>query len=192
MKTIAPWALSLALAWTATASAANADPAVGKVVPKFTAELLDVSAPEPAKSELDSHATKRLTAYIVVGTRCPATHAIAGTLAEAEKKYRAKDVDFVYLYPNREDTLADVIAFHRKRNLGGRLVRDEGGALAKGFGARRTSEVFVANEDNVVVYHGAAESPRDRSIDPQPYLQMALDESLAGKPVTVATSQVFA
>ena len=173
-------------------SDASTGTAIGQRLPQFTAQLTDVSSGKPKTTELDSHKTTRPTVYIFVGTHCPATAAYAARLTQLEKTYGPKGVDFIYLYPNREDTSAVQQAFHEEKHFTGRLIDDHGARLANLFNAQRTSELFLVNKSGTIVYHGAIDDSRDPSAVKERYLATALDELLAGKPITTAQSTVFA
>lgn len=192
MKKLAVLVLTAWLSALGPAAHADADPIVGQHLPPFTAQVLDVSAEAPTTTTFDSAATKKVTAYMTLGTMCGASMAYAERMSQLQQLYAAKDVDFIYIYANREDTLDRKIAFHRERKLGGRLIDDKGGEVAKKLGAKRTSEIFLANKEGDLVYHGAVDDSRDPGGVKQHYLQMALDETLAGAPVKIKTSQVQA
>jgi hypothetical protein len=192
MKTTTSVAVLVCLSTLATGAAASTDPIVGQHVPSFTTQVIDVAGEAPTTTPFDSAAAKQVTTYMVIGVNCPATQAYAERISQLQKIYGSKGVDFIFVYSNREDTLDRKIAFHRERQLGGRLIDDKGGEVARRFGARRTSELFVANKDGTIVYHGAFDDSRDVAEVKQRYLQMALDEVLAGAPVTISTSPVQA
>jgi hypothetical protein len=190
MKTTIVTVLLVSLASLAVAAAT--DPLVGQRVPPFTSQVIDVSEEAPKTSPFDSAAAGKVRAYMVLGVSCPATQAYADRMSHLQKIYGPKGVDFVFVYSNREDTLDRKIEFHREHQLGGKLIDDKGGEVAKKLGARRTSELFLANKDGLIVYHGAVDDSRDPAGVKQRYAQMALDETLAGAPVTVASAPVQA
>lgn len=165
---------------------------VGHRIPPFTAKLLDASVETSAPKDFDSHRQERTTAYIVIGTRCPATRAYAERLAALERTYAPKQVDVVYIYPNREDTREAQLEFHKEKQLRGPLIDDRGGSVASLLGAQKTSEVVLADRRGTIVYRGAIDDSRDAAAVKQRYLATALDETLAGKPVTVTTAPVRA
>jgi hypothetical protein len=181
------------------ALAANADTAldpaanfIGQQVPAFTAQALDLSVDPPRTSTVDSSKANRITAYIFVGTSCPATNAYSERFKQLAETYSPKGVDFVYLYPNRNDTSEAKRDFHKTKQLGGRMIDDQGGKLAQEFRAQRTSELFLTDKQGKIVYHGAVDDSRDANAVKQRYLATALDELLAGKPIATPASQVFA
>jgi thiol-disulfide isomerase/thioredoxin len=174
------------------ATAAVTDAAVGRAVPPFKAEVIDVSQDPPRPAEFDSQAVKRPTFYAFVGTTCPATQAYLGRFKQLEQEYGPKGVDFVFIYPNSNDTSDAKRAFHRDNKLGGRMIDDKGAHLATLFKAQRTSELFLADKSGMIVYHGAVDDSRDPNTVQKHYVADALNELLAGKPITLAASQVFA
>jgi hypothetical protein len=109
-----------------------------------------------------------------------------------ETTYRAKGVDFVYIYPNRSDTSEAKTAFHRDKKLGGVMVDDQGGPVTRALGIGRTSEVVLVGKDGVIVYRGAIDDSRDGGKVTARYVATALDEHLAGKPVTLTSAPVHA
>jgi len=198
MKTTASIAFLVTTLCASLASAEAPTPSLrtgtdpGEHVPAFTAPAINVSGDKPQTTEFDSSKTNRVTAYIFVGTTCPATNAYADRFKQLAQTYGSKDVDFLYIYPNNNDTSEAKLAFHKDKQLGGRLIDDQGARLARLFNAQRTSELFLADKNGVVVYHGALDDSRDPNAVKQHYLATALDEVLAGKPVITASSQVFA
>jgi len=188
-------ALIFALAGTGSAVADTKDApetAVGQRVPEFTAQVTTIAADKLRTAPFDSHKTKHVTAYIFVGTTCPATNAYAERFKQLEQQYGPKGVDFVYIYPNSNDTSDAKRDFHKQKQFTGGMIDDQGAKLARLFKAQRTSELFLTDKQGIVVYHGAVDDSRDPNAVKQRYLVSALDEVLANKPVTVATSTVFA
>jgi len=191
-------ALLALLTWAIPSIAAD-DPGGGKTgvevgqhLPAFTAPLLSSSGAPASPSALDSQKQARVTAYIIIGTGCPASQAYAERLATLQRTYAPKQVDFVFVYPNREDTSQAKLAFHKDKQLGAVLIDDQGGRVARVLGAKRTSEVVLTDQKGTIVYRGGIDDSRDASGVKQRYLQNAIDQTLAGKPVTVATSLVQA
>ncbi len=75
------------------------------------------------------------------------------------------------------------------------VLLDADGAVGRRYGAKTTPNMFVINSDGVVIYAGAID---DRpSTDPADvegavnYVQRALDEAMAGKPVSVPQTRPY-
>src|SRR5690606_6387978 len=132
---------------------------------------------------IDSRQTTRPTAYVFVGAKCPTTAKYLGRLARLEEQYAGK-IDFVFLYPNRNDSPEEKIAFHRTHGLRGPMVDDQGARISLMLGGQRTAEAVVADPAGTIIYRGAIDDSRDEDKVTRKHLAVALDEHLAGKPVS--------
>jgi peroxiredoxin len=166
---------------------------IGQRLPQFSAQLVEVGGAAPRTEAFDSHANPRLTAYVFVGTRCPATAAYAQRFRDLEQTYEPKGVRFIYVYPNRDDTSEAKRTFHKDKQFRGAMIDDQGAQLARLFKAQRTTEIFLVDKEGTVLFHGGFDDNRnDAEAAKQHFLAAAIDEHLAGKPVTAPRSQVFA
>jgi hypothetical protein len=174
-------ALASLLAWPALAS----DP--GRAVPRFEAKLQD----DGKTVTVDSHRTARPTVYLFVGATCPTTARYLDRLRALEAAHAGK-VDFIYLYPNANESPSQKAAFHAEKKLAGGMIDDAGAKIAGLLGARRTAEVFVVDAKHRIAYHGAIDDDREGRNVTRRHLALALDEVLAGKPVSRPTTDVHA
>lgn len=75
------------------------------------------------------------------------------------------------------------------------LLLDPEGKAGRAYGAKNTPHMFVINPDGKVIYEGAIDSKRTPNPADIPsstnYVKVALDESMAGKPVTNASMQPY-
>jgi hypothetical protein len=149
-------------------------------IPAFTAKQNSPAGTQ----DFDSSRTTRATAYVFVGTACPATRANVPRFADMEKRYGPKGIDFVYVYSNKDDAAEAKRTFHERQRLAGPWIDDQGGTIARRFGAKNTTEAFLCDEKRRVLYHGG--------VDARDYLAKAIDEHLAGKSVTVTHADVKA
>jgi len=77
-------------------------------------------------------------------------------------------------------------AYAKAQNYNWYYALDEKSILADAFGASRTPECYLFDKNGVLVYHGAIDdSPGDPQQVKRHHLQAAIDETLAGKAVTV-------
>lgn len=75
------------------------------------------------------------------------------------------------------------------------LLLDQDGKAGKAYGAKNTPHMFVISPEGKIIYEGAIDSkatPNPADI-PQStnYVKAALDEALAGKPVTTSSSRPY-
>jgi peroxiredoxin len=75
------------------------------------------------------------------------------------------------------------------------LLLDPEGKAGRSYGAKNTPHMFVINPEGKVIYEGAIDSKRTPNPADIPsstnYVKVALDESLAGKPVTTANTNPY-
>lgn len=75
------------------------------------------------------------------------------------------------------------------------VLIDESGTVGGIYGARTTPHMFVINPEGTLVYMGGIDDkPSSRASDlkgARPHVDMALQEAMAGKPVSVPTSQPY-
>ena len=75
------------------------------------------------------------------------------------------------------------------------LLLDEDGKAGKAYGAKNTPHMFVINPEGKIIYEGAIDSkatPNPADIaDSTNYVKAALDEALAGKPITTPSSRPY-
>jgi peroxiredoxin len=75
------------------------------------------------------------------------------------------------------------------------VLLDESGSVGKKYGAKTTPHMFIINGEGKLVYQGAIDDKPTYEKDDVPlaknYVKAALDEMLAGKPVTTATTESY-
>jgi hypothetical protein len=75
------------------------------------------------------------------------------------------------------------------------LLLDPEGKAGRAYGAKNTPNMVIINPEGKIVYEGAIDSkamPNPADIpNSTNYIKVALDESLAGKPVTTPTTEPY-
>lgn len=137
---------------------------------------------------------KKAVALVFLGTQCPINNAFLPVLAELHRTYSEKGVQFFAVNANRHD-MPDAIAAHAKKfEIPFPVLRDTGNVVADRLRAERTPEAIILDAAGKVVYRGRIDDRfgykhrRDRATRQD--LAAALDEVLAGKPVSVAVTEV--
>jgi peroxiredoxin len=163
--------------------AAAAEPAT-KPIPDFT--LRDYRG---KAWSLNDFRDKKLVVVAFLGTECPLAKLYAPPLARLAADYGPRGVAVVGIDANAQDGVTQIGAFARQNNLDFPLLKDLNNRVADLFGAERTPEVFVLDGERIVRYRGRIDDrygigyARDKATRPD--LATALDELLAGKPVSV-------
>ncbi len=154
--------------------------------------LPDVRTGEPVA--LADFGDRKAVVVVFVCTACPINNAYMPTLAKLSQEYRDKGVQFIGINSVAVDTPTEIAEHARKSGIEFPVLRDSHGRIAEQFNARRTPEAFVLNEKREIVYRGRIDDQFGydfrRSKATKHDLVEALDAVLAGKPVTVAQTEV--
>jgi peroxiredoxin len=125
-----------------------------------------------------------------MGTECPLAKLYAARLVEMHQAYADHDVAFVMVMSNRHDSITEIAAFARRHSVEFPVLKDAGNRLADQLGAERTPEVFVFDAARTLQYHGRIDDQYGvgyiRESVSEQELRTAIEELLAGKPVTIA------
>jgi peroxiredoxin/mono/diheme cytochrome c family protein len=133
---------------------------------------------------------KDAKAIVVVftGTECPINNAYMPRLGELHKEYAPRGVRFMAINSNAHDTPVRVAAHAKQHGIPFPVLKDPANIVADDFAARRTPEAFVLNSATEVLYQGRIDDQfgigYKRAAPIQRDLAAALDEVLAGKPVS--------
>jgi peroxiredoxin len=118
---------------------------------------------------------------------CPYVKGSEEETIRTAKKYMHRGVGFVAINSNSKNTYQEDSFEHMKlkTHLPWKYLRDEDQSVAKAYGALRTPHFFVFDKDRKLVYTGREmDNPRDYTKSTVNDLAKALNELLAGKPVT--------
>ena len=136
---------------------------------------------------------EKLTVVALTSVTCPLCRKFGPSLARIEDGYRDRGVRFVFVNVSGTDLTAEMQRQSSDLGFDGLYLQDAGGRIASALRAQTTTEVFVIDAGNTLVYRGAVsdqygadftrEAPRAR------FLESALDALLAGgAPDIAATS----
>lgn len=108
------------------------------------------------------------------------------------EKYQPQGVAFVGINSNSEETAPDdsfahMIARMDEEGFPWLYLRDETQEVALAYGALRTPHFYLFDKERQLIYTGhAIENPRHPELSHTRHLEHALDEHLAGEPITTA------
>jgi peroxiredoxin len=139
---------------------------------------------------------KKAVVVLFLGTECPVNNAFVPVLGGLHREFHERGVAFVGINSNRQDTPARIAEHARKNALPFPVLADPESKTADAFGARRTPEAFVVSPAGKVLYHGRIDDQfgieyRRPGKPTRRDLAEALEEVLAGKPVSVPETEVF-
>ncbi|HVS38965.1 MAG TPA: thioredoxin family protein [Gemmataceae bacterium] len=154
--------------------------------------LTDVVADKPVS--LRDFQAKKAVVVVFIGTECPINNAYMPRLAELSKACADKGVAFVAINSNCNDAPPRIAGHAKKYDLPFPVLRDPANVVADQFGAQRTPEAFLLDGSRNVVYRGRIDDQYGvgyRSKAPtRRDLAEAIDETLAGKPVSQPSTKV--
>jgi mono/diheme cytochrome c family protein len=143
---------------------------------------------------LDGFKDKKAFVVVFLGTECPLANLYVPTLIDLHKAYAGKGVQFLAVNANAQDGFTAVAAHAQEREVPFPVLKDYDRRAADALGARRTPEAFLLDAGRGIRYHGRIDDqygigyrraePRRRD------LKEALDELLAGKPVSTPATEV--
>ena len=172
-------------------------PPVGSAAPEFS--LTD------AKGQTHSLAQYK-GKYVVLewfNPECPFVkkHYGGGNMQKLQAEYTGKGVVWLSIdssAPGMEGSLTPEQAqktMSEWKTKQTALLLDPEGKAGRAYGAKNTPDMIVINPEGKIVYEGAIDSkatpnPADISSSTN-YVKVALDESMAGKPVSNATTKPY-
>jgi peroxiredoxin len=172
-------------------------PAIGKAAPDFKA--VDTNG----KAHSLSQYRGKWVVLEWVNYDCPYVrkHYDNHVMQTLQKKYAAKGVVWLAVvssapgnqgnYPNDE-----LNALTKEKGAAPHaLLVDASGTVGRMYDARTTPHMFVINPEGTLLYMGGIDDkPNTRAADfktARPHVDIALQEAMAGKPVSVPTSQPY-
>jgi peroxiredoxin len=161
---------------------------IGDVVPAF--QLKDYHGKDYSLKTFDD---SQLVVLAFVGTECPLAKLYSGRLQELSQKYTSEQVRIVAVDSLIQDSVTEIAAWARRHGLTFPVLKDPAQTVANLVGAARTPQVFLLDQNRAVRYQGRIDDQyvvgivRDEPTRTD--LQIAIDELLAGKQVSVKTTE---
>lgn len=181
--------------WVPTTSSVRAAEvgAVGRTISDFS--LPDFHGQPRSLANLSD---SEFVVIAFLGIECPLAKLYAPRLKQLSSEYRDRSVAFLGIDANEQDALTEIAAFAHANGLEFPLLKDRGQQVADLFGAERNPIVYVLDRTRTIRYQGriddqyglGASSGYARPEVKRRDLGTALDELLAGKPVSQPTTPV--
>jgi hypothetical protein len=161
---------------------------IGSLLPKADIRVKDVSGKTISLGQ-----AKGAGGLLVMFTcnTCPYVIRNQGRTKEVCAYAGDRQLGVVLLNANEGDrnggnSFEEMQAYARAQGYSWYYALDEKSVLADAFGASRTPECYLFDKNGKLVYHGAIDdSPGDPNQVKRHHLQIAIDEMLAGKEVSV-------
>lgn len=118
---------------------------------------------------------------------CPACKKYLPDIKALEKKYREKGVVWFAMDSTNYHTDKDNAKAAKDMKIEYPILSDFDGKTGKAYGAKTTPHVFIVNKGTLVYAGGLLETGGKK----RAHVELALDEVLAGKKVSVETTRPF-
>jgi len=161
---------------------------IGSSMPKSDMKVKDVSGKEISLQQ--AKGTNGLLVMFSCNT-CPYVMRNQGRTKEVCTFAGEHQIGVILLNSNESsrdggNSFAEMVSYAKAQGYQWYYALDDNALLATAFGASRTPECYLFDKSGTLVYHGAIDdSPGDPSAVRRHHLQVAIDEMMAGKPVTV-------
>jgi len=172
-------------------------PPVGSAAPDFS--LTDAKGKTHSLSQYKGK-------YVVLewfNPECPFVkkHYGSGNMQKLQEEYTGKGITWLTIDSNAPGSEGNLTADAASKVMTGWKTRqtafllDPEGKAGRAYGAKNTPNMVVINPEGKIVYEGAIDSkatPNPADIPSSTnYIKVALDESLAGKPITTSTTKPY-
>jgi peroxiredoxin len=180
-----------------TALFAADSPAVGTTAPDFS--LTDSKGKTQSVSQYKGK-------YVVLewfNPDCPFVkkHYGSGNMQKLQEEFTAKGVVWLTIDSSASGLEGNLTAEQAEKKIAEwktkqtALVLDPDGKAGRTYGAKNTPHMFVINPEGKIIYEGAIDSKATPSPSDIPnstnYVKAALEESLANKPVSTASTKPY-
>ena len=163
-----------------------APPAIGTMIDDF--KLPDADGKEHSLNSLKG---KNGIVLIFIATKCPVSNAYNERMEKLAQDYKARGVNVVGINSNVTEPAAEVKSHAAEKHLTFTILKDNGNKIADRLGATRTPEGYALDGNGKLVYHGRIDNSQKLEGVSANDLRNALDEMLAGKPVTKTGGAAF-
>ena len=143
--------------------------------------------------EVAPQAAPQLTVVCFLGIECPLARLYGPRLNQMSVEFSKWHVRFVGVNSNSQDSPKEVADYCKEFGITFPIAKDPGNKVADLFGARHMTEVYVLDQSLKILYHGRVDDqyvPGVTKGQPTRHdLRVALEELLAGHPVSVPRTQ---
>lgn len=165
---------------------------IGAALPKADKKLTDISGTEISLKE-----AKKQNGLLVMFScnTCPFVVKNQERTKEICTYAQGKNIGVVILNSNEAyrtgtESPEEMKSYAKAQGYNWNYVVDVNSEMADAFGANRTPEVYLFNKDLKLVYHGAIDNnPSDANSVTRKHLQIAIDETVEGKAVSMTETK---
>jgi peroxiredoxin len=163
-----------------------APPAIGTTIDDF--KLPDTDG---AEHSLKSLTGKNGAVLIFISVQCPVSNGYNERMEKLAQDYEAKGVNVIGINSNATEPVTAVKSHAAEKHFTFTVLKDDGNKIADRLGATRTPETYVIDAGGKLVYHGRIDNSQNTANITSNDLREALDEMLAGKPISKTGGAAF-
>ena len=170
---------------------------VGSAAPDFT--LKDVNG--KAHSLADYKGKFVVLEWFNEGCPFVKKHYTSGNMQKLQKEYTGKDVVWLSINSSAEGEQGHVTPQTAPKTIADwkmdstRILLDHDGKVGKMYGAKTTPHMFVIDKQGKLIYQGAIDSKATSNTadieGAENYVKVALDNTMAGKPVATTSTKPY-
>jgi len=159
---------------------------IGAKAPEFNLKGVDGKM-----HSLSDYADKKAVVVIVSCNHCPTVVQYEDRMVQIQRDYAGKSVQLIAINGNETDNhptddFGHMVQRAKEKRFNFPYLRDDTQEVIRALGAVRTPEVFLFGPERTLLYHGRIDDNADNPGGVKRHdLREALDEVLAGRPVTV-------
>ena len=159
---------------------------IGAKGPDFTLKGVDGKM-----HSLSDYADKKAVVVIASCNHCPTVVQYEDRMVAIQRDYAGKGVQLIAINGNETDghptdDFPHMVQRAKEKGFNFPYLRDDTQDIVRAYGAVRTPEVFLLGPGRTLVYYGRIDDNADNPAKVKRHdLRAALDEMLAGKPVSV-------
>jgi peroxiredoxin len=161
-------------------------PAIGTMIDDF--KLPDTNGTERSLKALKG---KNGAVLIFISVQCPVSNGYNERMEKLAQDYKAKGINVIGINSNNTEPTAAVKSHAGEKHLTFTILKDDGNKIADRLGATKTPEVYVLDANSKLLYHGRIDNSQNTANITSNDLREALDEMLAGKPISKTGGAAF-
>jgi len=173
--------LAIAIVFSAASRAAEPVKAENFTLPDFNGVTHSLTEYKDAKAVV----------LMFIATQCPVSNGYNGRMVSLYNDYKDKNVVIIGINANKQEGVDEIKQHAKEHGFEFTILKDDKNVIANKFGASVTPEIYVLNPSLEILYHGRIDDSRRESEVSSHDLRNALDEVLAGKPVTISETRAF-
>jgi thiol-disulfide isomerase/thioredoxin len=146
----------------------------------------DLPGTDGKRYSLDSFAEADLLVVVFAGNGCPTTRALEPWLMQLQRDYEELGVRIILINSNNSslspaDAFEEIVKHVGRHPFTLTYLKDDNRQAARSFGATHTPQAFILDSNRLVRYRGRPADARRPQAISEPYLELAIDDLLAGR-----------